>query len=194
MKRSEVNIIINEAKNFFAVRNFMLPEWAYWSPDKWKGIYGKCCEIVDNRLGWDITDFGSGDFYRKGKGRVLIGEVSMVNGSSDIIAYSDGSFFTASPVNSLPVSHVIRNELERHLGGDTTGCGDNFAGGVIASVVDQLINGSSNPYLTEACSWGIVSGGYACFHMGGTYFEKNHGEKMARLRPYYEYYREQISK
>jgi len=44
----------------------MLPEWAYWSPDKWKGVYSTCSEIVDNKLGWDITDFGSGDFYRKG--------------------------------------------------------------------------------------------------------------------------------
>jgi D-lyxose ketol-isomerase len=66
MKRSEVNVIINEAKNFFTTRNFMLPEWAYWSPNKWKGAYDKCYEIVNNKLGWDITDFGSGDFYKKG--------------------------------------------------------------------------------------------------------------------------------
>lgn len=66
MKRSEVNFIINEAKSFFTTRNFMLPEWAYWSPDQWKGVYTKCSEIVDNKLGWDITDFGSGDFCKKG--------------------------------------------------------------------------------------------------------------------------------
>jgi D-lyxose ketol-isomerase len=66
MKRSEVNAIIEEAKIFFATWKFMLPEWALWSPDKWKGVYGKCSEIVDNKLGWDITDFGRGDFYRKG--------------------------------------------------------------------------------------------------------------------------------
>lgn len=44
----------------------MLPEWAYRSPDKWKGEYERCSEIVDNKLGWDITGFGSGDFYKKG--------------------------------------------------------------------------------------------------------------------------------
>ena len=66
MKRSEVNGIIDEAKNFFAIRKFMLPVWAHWSPEKWKGAYGKCSEIIENKLGWDITDFGSGDFYRKG--------------------------------------------------------------------------------------------------------------------------------
>jgi D-lyxose ketol-isomerase len=66
MKRSEVNAIITDAKNFFAIQKFMLPEWAGWSPDKWKGAYEKCSEIIDNKLGWDITDFGGGDFYRKG--------------------------------------------------------------------------------------------------------------------------------
>lgn len=66
MKRSEVNTIISDAKNFFKIRKFMLPEWAYWSPGKWKGAYDKCSEIIANKLGWDITDFGSGDFYKKG--------------------------------------------------------------------------------------------------------------------------------
>ena len=53
-------------RTFLQSMKFMLPEWAYWSPDKWKGAYEKCSEIIDNKLGWDITDFGSGDFYKKG--------------------------------------------------------------------------------------------------------------------------------
>ena len=66
MKRSEINVIINEARVFFEMLKFMLPEWARWSPDKWKGAYGKCSEIIDNKLGWDITDFGGDNFYKKG--------------------------------------------------------------------------------------------------------------------------------
>jgi D-lyxose ketol-isomerase len=66
MKRSEVNSIIQQAKEFFSERHFLLPEWAFWSPDDWKGKYKTCYEIVDNKLGWDITDFGSGDFERTG--------------------------------------------------------------------------------------------------------------------------------
>jgi len=83
--------------------------------------------------------------------------------------------------------------LKSYRGGDTTGCGDNFAGGVIASVVHQLIGGSEHPDLREACSWGIVSGGFTCFYMGGTYFEEKPGEKMARIRPYYDTYLKQLS-
>jgi D-lyxose ketol-isomerase len=66
MKRSEVNSIISDFKDFLSLHRFMLPEWAYWPPEKWKGAYEKCSEIVDNKLGWDITDFGSDDFYKKG--------------------------------------------------------------------------------------------------------------------------------
>lgn len=66
MKRSEVNKIIIDARDFFAVQNFLLPEWAYWTPHRWKGSYDRCSEIINNKLGWDITDFGSGDFFRSG--------------------------------------------------------------------------------------------------------------------------------
>jgi D-lyxose ketol-isomerase len=66
MKRSEVNSVISEVKKFFALNHFLLPEWAFWPASQWKGMYEKCSEIVDNKLGWDITDFGSSDFFKKG--------------------------------------------------------------------------------------------------------------------------------
>ena len=66
MKRSEVNAIITGIEKFFAKHQFLLPEWAAWAPEDWKGKYDKCSEIVDNKLGWDITDFGSGDFKKTG--------------------------------------------------------------------------------------------------------------------------------
>jgi len=66
MKRSEVNSIISGVKDFLAKHQFMLPEWASWAPEDWKGKYEICSEIVDNKLGWDITDFGSGDFIKTG--------------------------------------------------------------------------------------------------------------------------------
>jgi len=49
MKRSEVNWIITEMKLFLENHQFMLPEWAEWSFDKWKGTYEMCSEIIDNK-------------------------------------------------------------------------------------------------------------------------------------------------
>lgn len=66
MKRSEINQLIRESIEFFDKMNFKLPPWAFWKPEDWKGKYDKCSEIVDNMLGWDLTDFGSGDFHNCG--------------------------------------------------------------------------------------------------------------------------------
>jgi D-lyxose ketol-isomerase len=101
MKRSEINQLILSSIDFFDRMNFKLPPWAYWPPEVWKGKYGTLSEIVDNMLGWDFTDLGSGDFHRcelilftirkgnikkdkkpysePGKGKVFVGEVSAVN-------------------------------------------------------------------------------------------------------------------
>ena len=66
MKRSEMNGIIMDFERFLAEHRFMLPVWASWKPEEWKGKYDICSEIIDNKLGWDITDFGSGDFNKRG--------------------------------------------------------------------------------------------------------------------------------
>jgi sugar/nucleoside kinase (ribokinase family) len=123
----------------------------------------------------------------------MVSSLIITNGSKNISTYSDGRFFNTSGLREMPVSGKVIDELKSAQGGDTTGCGDNFVGGVIASVVTQLQNGAKHPDLREACCWGVVSGGFTCFYMGGTYFEKNSGEKLAKIKPYYESYLKQIS-
>lgn len=66
MKRSEINQILRNAKTFMAEKQFILPPWAYWSVEDWKNNREYTSEIIENMLGWDITDFGSGDFYSRG--------------------------------------------------------------------------------------------------------------------------------
>jgi D-lyxose ketol-isomerase len=66
MKRSEINQILKNAKVFMAEKQFLLPPWAYWSVADWKKNKGNAQEIIENMLGWDITDFGSGDFLKRG--------------------------------------------------------------------------------------------------------------------------------
>lgn len=57
---------MQEAISFINERGFSLPLFAYWSPREWKSKGHEYDEIRDNMLGWDITDFGSGNFYRIG--------------------------------------------------------------------------------------------------------------------------------
>lgn len=66
MKRSEINAIMRAADDFIHQRGFYLPPFAHWTPEEWKHKGPEVAEIVENGLGWDITDFGSGDFYSTG--------------------------------------------------------------------------------------------------------------------------------
>lgn len=66
MKRSEINAIIRDATEFLEKMNFRLPPFAFWSPEDWAEKGTEYDEIRDNMLGWDITDFGSGDFKKVG--------------------------------------------------------------------------------------------------------------------------------
>ncbi len=64
MKRSEVNALITKAKEFYKGHRFNLPKWAFWGPEEWKG-HGDS-EVVRNMLGWDLTDYGKGEFDKLG--------------------------------------------------------------------------------------------------------------------------------
>lgn len=67
MKRSDINKAIDRAVAFFTEHHFPLPPFAFWTPEEWLKKGPECDEIREARLGWDITDFGSGDIPRKGR-------------------------------------------------------------------------------------------------------------------------------
>ena len=66
MKRSEINVLLREGETFIRSRGYYLPPFAYWTPQDWATKGPEESEIVDNGLGWDVTDFGSNDYHRCG--------------------------------------------------------------------------------------------------------------------------------
>jgi D-lyxose ketol-isomerase len=64
MQRSRVNEIITQADAFIRSFGYIMPPFAYWSPDELKSR--RPAGIVDARLGWDITDYGQGKFDELG--------------------------------------------------------------------------------------------------------------------------------
>lgn len=64
MKRSRVNRIMADAAEMIAAAGFHLPPFAAWTPDEFRARATPA--IRDARLGWDITDYGQGDFDRLG--------------------------------------------------------------------------------------------------------------------------------
>ena len=57
---------MREADAFMKSNKFYLPPFAYWSPEDWAGKGDEVREIVENNLGWDITDFGQGNYEKLG--------------------------------------------------------------------------------------------------------------------------------
>lgn len=66
MKRSKINAIMRDADAFIRSHGFYLPPFAYWTPEDWVLKGEEVREIVDYAMGWDITDFGLGDYEKKG--------------------------------------------------------------------------------------------------------------------------------
>lgn len=121
------------------------------------------------------------------------GSVLITNGAKDVMMFADNALFGRVGVKKLPVSKLISKKIrEDNYNGDTTGCGDNFAGGVIASLILQLSRGRKKLDIHEACILGIVSGGYTSLYIGGTFFEEYPGHKYHLMIPVLEDYMEQI--
>jgi D-lyxose ketol-isomerase len=66
MKRSEINALMADADQFLREHRFFLPPFAYWKPDEWAAKSADAREIVESGMGWDITDFGRGDYANCG--------------------------------------------------------------------------------------------------------------------------------
>lgn len=62
MKRSQINRIIEEARERFHEYHCHLPDWAFWGPENWKSVGATANEILKHGLGWIVTDFGTNEF------------------------------------------------------------------------------------------------------------------------------------
>ena len=66
MKRSEINQVIRQTEALLAAHQIQLPPFMKWTPEEWAEKGEECREIRENQLGWDVTDFGCGDFRKIG--------------------------------------------------------------------------------------------------------------------------------
>ena len=124
-----------------------------------------------------------------------LGAFIITQGPNEVIFYSNGELFAKCEIDALPVSKAAgeRMAAEESRQGDTTGCGDNFVGGVLSSLAGQLSKRKKGEMkLQEAVATGICAGGSALFHLGGMMIEKEPGEKAAEIEKMYQLYREQV--
>ena len=86
MKRSEINAILQAGDAFIQSFGFRLPPFAYYSPEVMRGKSDT--DIYARRLGWDITDYGAGDFANMG-----LFLFTVRNGAFDDLARGKGMLY-----------------------------------------------------------------------------------------------------
>ncbi len=120
MKRSEINEIMRAADEFIRSFGFILPPFAYWSPDQMRARRGDIGGIVDARLGWDITDYGEGRF-----GELGLFLFTVRNGSQDDLkrgggmCYAEKIMISRQDQVSPMHRHIVKAEDIINRGGAT---------------------------------------------------------------------------
>ena len=161
MKRSEINTIIRKSDEFIHKHNFHLPPFAYWTVEDWqkKGVEAK--EIVETSLGWDITDFGLGDYYHTG-----LTLFTIRNGNPDNWKLMKGKLYAEKllivDVNQVTPYHFHWAKMEDII---------NRGGG---ELIIRLFNSDAEEKLDEKKPVVVVMDGVRCVFPAGD---------CARLKP-----------
>jgi sugar/nucleoside kinase (ribokinase family) len=120
-------------------------------------------------------------YFNKGIKNIII-----TDGINPVFYYSDGSLFKKQQGFAKIAENIIKEKNSGALSiGDTVGCGDNFAGGVIASIALQIKKQKTLDIL-DAVKLGNVCGAFATTYYGGVYQEKYLGEKKKKIMKYYK--------
>lgn len=88
IKRSRINQIMRDSDAFIRSFGYILPPFAYWSPAEMKARRAEISNIVDAGLGWDISDYGLGDFDDTG-----LFLFTVRNGNADDLSKGSGMLY-----------------------------------------------------------------------------------------------------
>lgn len=111
MKRSEINQAIIKAKEAMSRIHFQLPYFAEWGPEKWEQNKEKTDNIKEIMLGWDVTDFGSGDFRHIGAVLFTIRNGNLYNPKAGVPYCEKVIVFTDEDKQVIPF-HFHKNKTE----------------------------------------------------------------------------------
>ncbi len=163
MKRSAINAIIKDAISFIDSFSFALPPFASWTPEDWKAKGHDCDEIRDNMLGWDITDYGLGDF-----GKVGLVLVTIRNGNQKDPKYKKpyAEKLLISDENQVCPMHFHWYKMEDII---------NRGGGVLMM---ELYNSTEDGDLDKQTPVCVVSDGVELTVPAGTVLELKPGQSV----------------
>jgi len=108
MKRSEINRAIRRAEALLATHHWTLPRWGRWSAAEFRANPETGKYLAGHQMGWDVTDFGSGDFLKTGL--VLFCVRNGITGVDGEITYAEKLLVVEE--GQVTPSHLHRAKME----------------------------------------------------------------------------------
>ena len=145
MKRSEINKALKELETMCAQYRFALPPFCHFTPEEWQSKGHEYDEVRECMLGWDITDYGKGDFdhfgfslitnhfhwyktadiINRGGGNVLIRVYNSlpdeeIDYNSDVTVHTDGHTYTVPAGTQIRLTPGESIHIQQRLYHDFT--------------------------------------------------------------------------
>lgn len=171
MKRSQINEILCQAMDLVKQYGIALPPFGDWTPQDWAEKGHECDEIRDNMLGWDITDYGLGDFDKIGLTLFTIRNGSQKDPKRYPKPYAEKLLI--SKEGQVCPMHFHRFKMEDII---------NRAGGVMMM---QLYNSKPDGSLDRESDVTFVSDGVRKTVAAGTVLEMKTGESITLTQGMY---------
>ncbi|MFV1463263.1 D-lyxose/D-mannose family sugar isomerase [Phaeobacter sp. JH18-10] len=115
MKRSEINQAIRAAKDLLQAFRWSLPAWADWDVAEFAANPDLGDWLQLHQMGWDVTDFGSGDFARRGL--VLFCLRNGIQSDATSLPYAEKLLFVGEGQETPFHTHKIKLEDIINRGG-----------------------------------------------------------------------------
>ncbi|AEF53128.1 D-lyxose/D-mannose family sugar isomerase [Marinomonas posidonica] len=136
MKRSQINLALRQAEMMLNRYSWALPNWGKWSMLDHSKHPIQSRWLRERQLGWDVTDFGSGDFLKRGLTLFCIR-----NGKPNVVGerpYAEKVMFVG--INQETPFHAHKNKLEDIIvrGGGTLCVEFSRDGAVLDSGTDMV--------------------------------------------------------
>ena len=168
MKRSDVNRIMAEADEFIRSFGYVLPPFAYWTPDEMKARRPDIDGIIKANLGWDITDYGQARYDELGLFLFTVrngSQADLERGGG--MCYAEKIMISKSEQISPMHRHILKAEDIINRGGGT--------------LVLELFNSNDDGMPDEKSDVTVMTDGVARIQPAGAKLRLNPGESVTLM-------------
>ena len=117
MKRSEINRALREMEEMCRREHCYLPPFCHFTPEQWRTLSRDYAEVRDCMLGWDVTDYGLGDFAKVGLSLITLRNGSRVMSDKYPKVYAEKLLFLKQGQYSPNHFHWFKTEDIINRGG-----------------------------------------------------------------------------